>query len=147
MIRNRHRSRNVPALAVCQQPASGVPYYVPRGGECRSENDFTLSGTVLRLASQSQRDAIARSTVLPGISEAGGFHTNSEGIRGDEFASEQKYRILAVGGSTTECLYLDDKEAWPYLLQTKISQSKDAPIWVGSIGYGAATTLGITSFS
>lgn len=78
--------------------------------------------------------------LLSGISGAAHFYTNSLGVRGDEFAEEQKYRILAVGGSTTECLYLDDTEAWPYILQGKLSGAKQMPIWVGNIGRSGRNT-------
>ena len=72
--------------------------------------------------------------LVPGISGAAVFSTNSEGLRGDEFAKEQTHRILAVGGSTTECLYLDDTEAWPYILQSKLSETRQASVWVGNAG-------------
>ncbi len=48
------------------------------------------------------------------------FTTNSLGYRGGEF-KDGEYRIFAVGGSTTECLYIDDKQQWPYLLQNKLN--------------------------
>ena len=54
--------------------------------------------------------------IMPGISGISHFTINKFGLRGDVF-TEGTYRILAVGGSTTESLYLDDTEAWPYLVQ------------------------------
>lgn len=78
--------------------------------------------------------------LLPGVSGTAHFYTNSLGIRGDEVAKEQKYRILAVGGSTTECLYLDDTETWTYILQQKLSDAKQVPIWVGNIGRSGRNT-------
>jgi hypothetical protein len=49
--------------------------------------------------------------LLPGISGDSRFDVDSDGIRGDEMPRGDAYRILAVGGSTTECLYLDQEEA------------------------------------
>jgi len=71
--------------------------------------------------------------VMPGIYGDSFFSINSAGIRGDEFSGDQDYRILTLGGSTTECILLDDKEAWPYLLQKKLSGSTGRNVWVGNV--------------
>jgi lysophospholipase L1-like esterase len=79
--------------------------------------------------------------VMPGISGESRFESNSLGIRGDEPRSSHTYRILAIGGSTTECLYLDQFETWPYLLQKTLNEN--APfhnVWVGNAGMGGRTT-------
>jgi hypothetical protein len=74
--------------------------------------------------------------VLPGLSPATVFTTNEIGLRGDEYQADTRYNILAIGGSTTECVYLDDREAWTGLLQAKLNQ--DSPyqerVWVGNAG-------------
>jgi lysophospholipase L1-like esterase len=78
----------------------------------------------------------------PGIGAHSQFSANADGIRGDSFSAAQHYRILAVGGSTTECLLLDDSLAWPHLLQEALNQhvgrgaggGGDAQIWVGNVG-------------
>ena len=54
--------------------------------------------------------------VMPGIDEDSRFAVNSDGLRGDELLPEHSRRILAVCGSTTECLCLDREESWPYLV-------------------------------
>ena len=77
---------------------------------------------------------------LPGITGEAMFNINSSGIRGDEFATEQTYRILAVGGSTTECLYLDQTEVWTSLLEKKLSEAKHKSIWVGNVGRSGHNT-------
>jgi lysophospholipase L1-like esterase len=77
-----------------------------------------------------------------------GVHGNSEftinelGIRGDPFAPEQRFRLLAVGGSTTICIYLDDRETWPYLVQQGLdAQLGPGESWVGSVGRPGHTTV------
>ena len=50
-------------------------------------------------------------TNLIGIASDAAFSTNSQGLRGPEFSKEGDYRILCIGGSTTKCLYLDDRAA------------------------------------
>ena len=79
-------------------------------------------------------------TVL-GISGASRLTINAEGMRGDPMGSTPRYRILAVGGSTTICGYLDDSEAWPYLVQQRANNAigRDA-VWVGNVGRPGHTT-------
>lgn len=70
--------------------------------------------------------------ILPGISGESRFWTSSAGLRGDEFSSDQRYRILVFGGSAAECLYLDQDEAWPQILQQRLAQAARVPVWVGN---------------
>jgi lysophospholipase L1-like esterase len=77
---------------------------------------------------------------MPGINGDSRFFINSTGIRGDEFAGDQQYRILCIGGSTTECMYLDQTEAWPYLLQEKLNGLNTLKVWVGNVGKSACGT-------
>lgn len=79
--------------------------------------------------------------VMPGISGDSRFEINSQGIRGDELTSAHTYRILALGGSTTECLYLDQSETWPQLLQDALNQRASGhKVWVGNGGVSGRTT-------
>jgi lysophospholipase L1-like esterase len=73
---------------------------------------------------------------IPGVKGHSLFRTNSLGMRGDEMPRGAAVRILAVGGSSTECGYLDHRETWPYLLQTKLNErAKDGRVyWVGNVG-------------
>ena len=69
------------------------------------------------------------------LSGASRFSTNARGLRGDEWSSGDSYRILAIGGSTTESLYLDDREAWPRLLQDRLNAARGgSEVWVGNAG-------------
>ncbi|WP_436515149.1 SGNH/GDSL hydrolase family protein [Ekhidna sp. To15] len=73
--------------------------------------------------------------LLPGVNELVEFQINSEGMIGDTIYSDATYRILAVGGSTTECLMLGSKGGWPYLLQNKLNQNyPKSKVWVGNLG-------------
>ena len=79
--------------------------------------------------------------IMPGISGDSKFETNSNGIRGDEFTPQDTYRILAVGGSTTQCSYLDQPETWTYLMQEILNRNThNQKIWVGDSGVSGATT-------
>lgn len=83
------------------------------------------------------------SKIMPGVTGPSRFTTNPFGIRGDTFSDNIQYHILAIGGSTTECLYLDDHEAWPYLLQEKINNRLDYryKIWVGNVGLSGRRSI------
>lgn len=62
--------------------------------------------------------------VLPGISGATRFTINSFGFRSASQHSLQKpsdtLRVFCVGGSTTICLYLDDRDAWPAVVERQL---------------------------
>jgi lysophospholipase L1-like esterase len=70
--------------------------------------------------------------ILPGISGESRFWTSSAGLRGDEFSSDQRYRILVFGGSAAECLYLDQDESWPQILQQRLTETTGRRVWVGN---------------
>jgi lysophospholipase L1-like esterase len=79
--------------------------------------------------------------LMPGVHGPSRFVTSSIGIRGDEIPAEPSYRILAIGGSTTECLFLDQTETWPHLLQQRLSEaSPTRRVWVGNAGKSGLTT-------
>ena len=92
---------------------------------------FCLGEAGLRLATQSTPYRILppemhaafepAPDVMPGIDGVSVYTTNEVGIRGDPYPSEGRYTILTIGGSSTECAYLDDTEAWPYLLQQNLN--------------------------
>ena len=72
---------------------------------------------------------------MPGINGNSRFIINEDGVRGPSFSDQDTFRILAVGGSTTECLYLDQAEAWPQLLQDMLNAEREqSDIWVGNLG-------------
>lgn len=79
--------------------------------------------------------------VLPGVEGETNFIINSQGLRGDEPPAGAVYRILTIGGSTTECLYLDQTEAWPQRLQTYLNDALPGQqVWVGNAGKSGLNT-------
>ncbi|MEW4564736.1 SGNH/GDSL hydrolase family protein [Bremerella sp. JC770] len=106
---------------------------------------FVLAEAVLSLlVSQPSRSApwppMHRTTLaadtMPGVEGNIEFTVSSLGIRGpDERDFEQSdVRILCVGGSTTECLYVTDVDSWPWRLQTLLSQQLGKNVFVGNAG-------------
>jgi len=78
---------------------------------------------------------------MPGIEGESHLLVNSQGIRGDELPAGAGYQILAVGGSTTECLLLDQTETWPHQLQEMLNNYNDGPqVWVGNAGKSGKTS-------
>lgn len=77
---------------------------------------------------------------LPGVQGISRFSINSAGIRGEEFSSSQAYRILSMGGSTTECLYLDQNKSWPEILRRKLNALGSGEVWVGNVGKSGMTS-------
>jgi len=75
--------------------------------------------------------------VMPGVGLTAHIRINSQGIRGPEWSPDRsrEYRILAVGGSTTESLNLDQDKTWPALLQSGLRRTADGRnVWVGNLG-------------
>ncbi len=73
--------------------------------------------------------------VLPGVRGTARLQFTADGLRADPCDAADGYRIVCVGGSTTECLVLDTNEAWPHLLQDRLRTADPARhAWVGGAG-------------
>jgi len=84
--------------------------------------------------------------IFRGISEESHFTINSLGYRGEKIKNpDDEYRILIIGGSTSECLYLDNKETWPYLLMQELGETIDnkkvITMNIGKSGHGLRNNL------
>lgn len=76
-----------------------------------------------------------RAEHIDGVSIPSALTINAQGMRGDLLNPSARYRLLAVGGSTTISVYLDDSMAWPYQLQTHLNAKLGAgATWVGNVG-------------
>src|SRR5262249_31182575 len=86
-------------------------------------------------------DRIALETDMPGVSHTGTNTTNKWGFRGEEPPRDWKgtYTIVAIGGSTTQCFYLDDAKTWPARLEQQLTASA-RPVWVGNGGLDGQST-------
>jgi lysophospholipase L1-like esterase len=82
-----------------------------------------------------QMTFVPDSQAIPGVTGESKFVINDAGLRGRPFSQDDRYRVLAMGGSTTECLYLDEPEAWPNLLEAQLNAAfEPSPVWVGNSG-------------
>jgi len=75
------------------------------------------------------------SSIFYGVYGVKNFSINSQGFRGAEFENDSKQKYLCLGGSTTECLYLDNTETWFQKFSILNSQFS-----IGSVGKSGCTT-------
>jgi lysophospholipase L1-like esterase len=80
---------------------------------------------------------------FPGVSGTKTFSVNEVGLRGPSLQGmENAYKIVTVGGSSTECLELDDSEEWPHLLMQKLNARQSGRlVWVGNAGVSGYTSV------
>ncbi len=80
--------------------------------------------------------------LFPGLSRKVVMRYNHYGLRGPEPpAGSSGYGVVAVGGSTTECIGLDESETWPQLLMEGLRRAAPAAsVWVGNAGVSGNTT-------
>jgi len=81
--------------------------------------------------------------VMPGVHGVAKFTGNDVGLRGTAWPRESDvFKIIAVGGSTTEALFLDDSETWPHLLMEGVNARRpESPVWVGNAGQSGRNTV------
>lgn len=78
--------------------------------------------------------------IMPGVSGPTVYTTNALGMRGAEPEETDRIKILILGGSTTECLYLNDDEAWPWLVQKQLEKKLGLKTWTGNVGRSGHTS-------
>ena len=79
--------------------------------------------------------------VMSGVTGVSRFIISADGIRGRRLTTSDGHRILVVGGSTSECLYLDQREAWPAIVETSLQEALGrSDIWVGNVGKSGHST-------
>ncbi|MBX7168569.1 MAG: hypothetical protein K1X74_19685 [Pirellulales bacterium] len=70
---------------------------------------------------------------MPGVSSKSQVAFNGQGLRGPEWPERQAaYRILCLGDSATECLYIDDQATWTSRLARELPELAGQSTWVGA---------------
>ena len=71
------------------------------------------------------------------------FSTNSIGFRGAEPPRnfDAALTVVAVGGSTTECLFLSNGRSWPEVAGRLLAPSFE-PFWINNAGLDGHSTFG-----
>ncbi|KYG80143.1 GDSL-like lipase/acylhydrolase family protein [Roseivirga ehrenbergii] len=72
--------------------------------------------------------------LYPGLNEQFTYTSNHLGYRSNHLFGKDSYGILAIGGSTTECVYLGDENGWTQLLETRLNSTSNQAITVGNVG-------------
>lgn len=83
-------------------------------------------------------------SVMPGVEGLARFSINNEGMRATRNYNPDadEYQILAIGGSTTENLYLDQSETWTVMLEEMLgSTASGEPVFVGSVGRAGVASM------
>ena len=77
-----------------------------------------------------------RAELYPDLPRETRFSINSRGVRGPEIGrDEEELRVLALGGSATECIYHDDPVTWTAQVGTLLSSRPGArKVWAGNAG-------------
>ncbi len=79
--------------------------------------------------------------ILPGTSPRAWFRTNAFGLRSYNPSPNDDYRILVLGGSAAECLYLNQRETWPRLVLENLNRARPGfQTWVGNGGRSGQTS-------
>jgi lysophospholipase L1-like esterase len=79
--------------------------------------------------------------ILKGANPESTLTINAQGMRGDPLPGDDRPQLLAIGGSTTICTYLDDADAWPWLVQKRLEHELGpGSVWVGNVGRPGHTT-------
>lgn len=79
---------------------------------------------------------------VTGVTGESVFSVNKLGLRGPPTRLENAdLRILCVGGSTTLCYYVSDRETWPWQLQDILADRLKKKVFVGNSGVRGHFTL------
>jgi lysophospholipase L1-like esterase len=96
-------------------------YYVHRPG----------SGTVF----------LPDTSIIRGVQGPSQFRINNQGVRGRHLDPQvDEYRILTIGGSTTELLLMDEPRTWPAMVEQSLLETgaEGRRAWVGNVGKSGA---------
>lgn len=86
---------------------------------------------------------VIQNTNFPRVDKRIVVSTNSLGFRGPEPPArfDEALTLVAVGGSTTECLYVSDGKTWPDLVGKELAD-RFRDVWVGNAGLDGHSTFG-----
>lgn len=87
---------------------------------------------------------VRKNTVSPKLEPVIYYSRNSIGLRGEEMPPDPEnwIKIIAIGGSTTECSYNSDSLTWPEVLKRELREKIQPKIWVNNAGLDGTTTYG-----
>lgn len=133
----------MPALPLAR-PSLAAATLLLTVGTALCEHCGLRATSISRSRPTSTKPSIRRPETMPGVEGVAHFVVNEDGIRGPSFGSDSgEYRLLAIGGSTTECAYLDEPETRVHLVGKYLDRTADGrKVWVGNVGRSGLTLSG-----
>jgi len=108
----------------------------------RIYNPFHLRLKGDKIVLPVNRQEIISNTINPKLDARILNTRNSLGFRGPEPPADSSYlSIITVGGSTTECHFLNDDKTWPHLLGRSIADSFNRT-WLNNAGLDGHSSFG-----
>ncbi|RJR43204.1 MAG: hypothetical protein C4567_06090 [Deltaproteobacteria bacterium] len=89
------------------------------------------------------KDEVIHYDRSPRLDKVVRIHRNSLGFKGEEPPPDfaQRLTILAIGGSTTEGVGLNDAKTWPLVLEAKLKRNF-SKLWLNNAGLSGHSTFG-----
>ncbi|OSM00093.1 SGNH/GDSL hydrolase family protein [Magnetofaba australis] len=105
--------------------------------------DIRVMGDKIRLRANYEMEIVNHG--MPGVEDVIHHAKNSLGFRGPNPPAEdfdKKFKILTIGGSTTETYYISDGETWPDLVADELNAAFNNSIWLNNAGLDGHSTFG-----
>lgn len=80
-------------------------------------------------------------SIIHGVRGPSVFRINDQGVRGRLLDPQaEEYRILTIGGSTTELLLMDEPRTWPAMVEQSLLETgaEGRRAWIGNVGKSGA---------
>ena len=102
---------------------------------------FRIKGNKILLP--INKDEVIHYRHSPKLDKVVRIHRNSLGFKGEEPPPDfaDRLTILAIGGSTTEGVGLNDAHTWPLVLEAKLKRNFDK-LWLNNAGLSGHSTFG-----
>jgi len=102
----------------------------------------SVSGNHIKLLSNLTRQ-INNNDVVDKLDKTITVRTNKLGFRGPDLPQDanQCLKILTIGGSTTECLFINDGKTWSDLLSQHLQENFNH-VWLNNAGLDGHSTFG-----
>jgi len=96
-----------------------------------------------RIVLDRDQDVEFRNRANPSLAPLIRFHRNSLGFRGPDPPADfdERLTVVAIGGSTTEGLFLGEGKTWPIRMAARL-RSSFPRLWVNNAGLDGHTTFG-----
>ena len=136
-----HRSMEGKELAVVERLGTPLNFVLDRRHLVEPRRGQRIPGDQIVLPRNLHRTI--RNDENPNLDELIQFSTNSIGFRGPEPPRKfnSSLTVVAIGGSTTECLFLSNGKSWPEVVGKFLAPAFE-PLWVNNAGLDGHSSFG-----